>query len=535
MVTVMVRAAFSAARFVAGSKSRMGWWYSVPVALCALPLWAQEVPVTPEVPADAIRGFQLNASLTADETYTDNVQLKPAGFAQKDFVTRITPSISFRSNGPRARFSGSYAIDMVNRANEQSSDTFHYLSFLGNVDLVQRLLYVDLDARIAQQTVSLLGAIGDSSINNSGNRSSVSSYSVSPYLRHDFSQEARGELRFTYRIQSANSSAAALEDRTTDRIDLSLKSGAAFRRVTWDLAASREHVSYDVGRENEIQKVSAGATAFFLPTLGLKGKIGVEKNDYFTFGEKVDGLFWSVGPEWTPTPRSRFVATFGKLFDKSTYALDFSHRSRLTTWSLDYGEEITTQSQQVTPGTDLATYLNNLYASTLPDPLARDTAVKAYIDRNGLQSNLIIPVNAFTITPYLQKRLRASMGLLGVRNTIIANFYVVTRESKGSSADLGAGDFALSQNIKQTGGGVVWTWQMAPRTTANLTAGYSRNEFSSVNREDRQKTIRFGLTHQLATRTSASLTYRRIQNNSTIGSAATYAENAFTAALSLRY
>lgn len=494
------------------------------------------------IPRRGQRAWEIYPIFLADETYTDNVRLGPVGLERSDWVTRLAPGVLIYGNGPRLRLTASYSPEILARAQEGTIDIFHHLKANGDAELMQQLLFVDASARVSQQDVSLFGPLTESNVNVTENRTTVGAFSLSPYLRRDFGRNVQGEARLTYSTVNtgktdASINAAAVSDSSSNRIDLRLISGPAYKRLTWNVAYSKERIDYESGQNIEIDRISAAARRLITPTLGLQANVGYEDNNYVTSGPALDGAFWSVGPEWTPTPRTRLVATAGRRFDKPHYSLDFSHRTRLTTWSVDYKDDITTQRQQilVPTGVDTIDFLNTLFLSRISDPVARQQAVQAFIIQTGLPPTLIFPVNFFTTTPFEQKQWRASFGIHGVRNAVLANVFRMTREATAvDQTATGAGDFAFSKNTKQTGTSLIWTLRMTAQTTSNVSVGYTRNEFLDLGRKDDLMFIRLSLTRQLDPRMSGSLNFRRLQNDSNQNGAG-YRENAVMAGLNLKY
>lgn len=486
------------------------------------------------IAAGGKRGWTVQPLLAVEETYTDNVRLAPSGSERSDWVTSVRPGVAVNGVGARTRLSATYTPQFIYRANEQSQDVLHYLNAIGKAELWQDLLFVDATASISQQNVSLGGPQAQSNINDTGNRTSVKTYSVSPYLRRALGYEALGELRYTY--SSVGYSGNSLASSDSNRIDARLYSGPAFRLTTWNLAYNKEHISYSqTGQSIDMQSASAGARRLLTPTLGVLANVGYEDNDYVTVGPAPKGSFWSVGPEWTPTPRTRLVATAGRRYYGPTHSLDFSHRTRLTTWHLEYREEITTtRGQAFLPvAADTASLLDSLFRSSIPDPIARQTAVQSYISQTGLPPSLTVPLNYITLVPFLEKRWLGTVGIQGVRNSVFANVFVQKREAT-APGQLAAGDLTLSPHTKQTGGTVLWTHRFTPQTSSSASVGYTRSEFSALAREDKLTYVRLALNRQFSPRVSGILSLRRLQNDSN-QSGGTYRENAVSALVSIRF
>jgi uncharacterized protein (PEP-CTERM system associated) len=251
----------------------------------------------------------------------------------------------------------------------------------------------------------------------------------------------------------------------------------------------------------------------------------------------LEGSRWGAGLEWTPTPRTRLAATAGKRFDESAYSFDFRHRRRLTTWSANYSEDVTTsRSDFFVPATaSTAGALDQLFLSQFPDPVARQKAVEEFIARTGLPTSLGAPVNFFSDQLFLAKKWQASVALQGVRNTLIANAFTESREASFGGLVLpGSGDFAASSSIRQTGASLAWNWRATARTAWTLSMVHTRSEFPASNRVDDLTYAQISLARQLQPRLTGSLYYQWRQNDSS-QSVSSYTENAAGATLRLKF
>jgi uncharacterized protein (PEP-CTERM system associated) len=303
---------------------------------------------------------------------------------------------------------------------------------------------------------------------------------------------------------------------------------------------TRDSVDYDVGRGYTLQNFTATARRLLTPTLNVSATVGYEDNDYATLtGEQPSGANWNVGFNWTPTPRTHLAATAGRRYFGNTYSLDFSHRMRRLFVTANYGDEVTTtRAQFLRPGqADTATYLDTLLLSTIPDPVERKRAVEAEIARSGLPATLIVPVNFFSNQVFLQKSGSASVGLQGPLHTFVANFFTTSRRQLTPGLPEAAGDFAAGSTIDQTGASGSWSWRVTPLTSSVVTLGYTRTDTPASNREDSQKYLRAALSTQLGVRTSGSVSYQRLQNDTNVANTAigNYTENQVSAQLFMRF
>ena len=92
---------------------------------------------------------------------------------------------------------------------------------------------------------------------------------------------------------------------------------------------------------------------------------------------------------------------------------------------MTYAEDVTTSREQFfVPATQsTAGALDQMFLSQYPDPVARQKAVQEFIARMGLPPSLGAPINFFSDQLFLQKRWLASVGLQGVRNTLVATAF----------------------------------------------------------------------------------------------------------------
>ncbi len=495
------------------------------LALLSCPAWAAKWDIVPTV--------------SVGETYTDNVLLAPDVFKQSDWVTQVTPGISIAATGPQLRFKATYDPEFIYSARgEIGNHVFQHGKAVGNAELSNEVLFLDFGANVNQVDVSLQGPLTTSNVNNTGNRATVETFFVSPYLRHDFGSDVQAEARFTNDVVNSDASSTSLNS-VADRINLGLKSGPAYRLLTWNLDYASETIIYGSGQDTSIDVAIASARRLITANVGLLTRVGYEH--YNTSGvivpSSTEGPIWSAGFDWTPTPRTRLSATAGQQLHRDAYSFDFTHRTRLTTWSAGHIQNVTTTRSKFFEPTTTTTegYLDTLFLAQFPDdPVARQKAVDDYIARTGLPSGLSAPINFFSSELFLVKRWQASVGILGVRNVLIANvFQEVSEALVGNTVQAGAGDFVTSNTIKQTGASLLWNWRLTAQNAWNLGVAYSRNELPEIGRIDNLTYVGMGLTRQFQPRLSGSLNYRR-QHNDSNQNAFSYTENAVFATLRLR-
>ena len=501
------------------------WRRSVLLGLLALPPFP--------APADAL---QVVPSLSLSETYTDNVSLAPNALRRSEWVSEVIPRLSIAENGARLRFDVEYAPVLLYYAESKEDNVLQRGKATANAELLRRVLFVDAGARIDQFNVSLQGPLTSSNINTTDNLSTTKTSYLSPYLRQEIGPWIRGEARLTFstwRGEDQN----VLPDSNAGRADLRLASSPLEERFAWDVHYAQELIEYETSQKMRSEELIASERVPVSRTVGLLALAGYESYDSGLVNQVQESPRWSVGLEWTPAPLTRVAGTAGQRFERNAYSFDLNLRTRQTTWSASYKEDITTtRAQFFVPATaDTAATLDQLFKNKVPDPVARQKAVEEFIARTGLPPSLGSPVNFYTDQFFVQKRWLANAGVLGVRNNLLASLFRETRTPLFGGGGLPAsGDFITSNSIRMSGASVAWSWRITARTTWNLDASYTRNVFLDSGQVNDYSYLRAGLTQLLRARLSMSFFFRRQENVSTVSSSS-YTEDAAIAALQMTF
>jgi uncharacterized protein (PEP-CTERM system associated) len=495
------------------------------------------------LPASAVE-WEFTPTLQLKETFTDNVRLSNTN-EESDFITQVNPGISIVGLGPHLRFNTRYVMQNLFYAKEHGRNaTNHQLDANGNAELLPEHLFVDAQASISQRSTSSFGPQSEDNTNITNNRTNVETYSFSPYLLHHFKDFADAELRYTHDSVSTSGSGSAvsteLQDSTSNSILMRLTSGDDFQTLGWGLYYNKQRIDFDSGQE--VDQVSYGADLRYRLSrkFSLLANGGYEKNDYLSITGDSGGSFWKAGFDWTPSRRTSVEALAGKRYYGDSYSLKASHRSRRTAFNVSYSEDVTTTRDQfLLPATiNTAALLDQLWTSSIPDPIVRQQIVAAFISENGLPESLADSVNFLTNRFFLQKRFQASVTVTGARNTGVLSLFHTKREAQTSqssdSALLGVSDFSADDNIKQRGIQAQWIREVGPRTRANLGVSLIETEAVTTGREDEEKTLRLGLTKELLSNVRGALELRRRDREST-QDGSEYNENAVTASVFITF
>jgi hypothetical protein len=356
--------------------------------------------------------WRITPRITLSEVYSDNPDLVSSSQAKSDWITEITPGISVQRDGGRVKVHADYRMTGLIYASDSSrNDIYHGLDGKAFAELVQDWFYVDATARISQQLregastgdtgvvgvggvggvgggVGGGGQVGISGINNT---SQVGAYSISPYLKRRLGSFATVEARVTYDDVIASDSQTS--DGQTTRYRLSAVSGNLYYPLTWSASYDKSETNNsDYGRHQRRSR-RYQCPLRLSKDFSLLAQASLEKNDYSGVGEdEEDYKSYGVGVSYTPsrrfsadvyyndsnaddddkyisgsvtlnpTLRTSIKASSTQRSYGESYGLNLSHRTRQSTWSLNYQDDLTNSQEQ------FLNYAGTLYAHNCAGP-----------------------------------------------------------------------------------------------------------------------------------------------------------------------
>ncbi|MCC6531319.1 MAG: TIGR03016 family PEP-CTERM system-associated outer membrane protein [Burkholderiales bacterium] len=474
------------------------------------------------------------------ETYTDNLTLAPEGQERSDWVTEIHPGVSVTARGARLQLQANYALqNRIYMNNSNANGHNHSLMSNALLDAWNRQLFVAASAAISQQNISPLGAQALSNVNVTGNRTEVRSASLAPYWQGRIGSWATLNARYSWNRVETSGATSALNSEANG-ISVGLASGPAFQDLGWGLNYSIRQTDSSSGAvaKNESESATGSLRYRVWPTLALTATAGREQNDHVRTRGSASGTTWSAGAHWTPSERTSVSGSFGHRFFGRTFSLDASHRTRLTTWTAGYSEQVldaATNPLLIPASADTSVAIDRLLLARIPDPLERQLAVQAFILQNGLPQSLDNPIQFLTNQISISKRWHAGVGLLGVRSSLLVNFFRDERTNESSGSSFGAFDpFAISNTVEQVGYSAVLSWRLSNRSAVSATVGQNRSRFPDVGREDTNQYARVGLTYQLQPKVHSGVNLRVVERDSSAGNS-DYREHAVIGTLSVAF
>jgi uncharacterized protein (PEP-CTERM system associated) len=524
-------------RFLSSGKIKSGT--AAAVAACALCTSAQaqvvgpdtstsspSFPTTPpaistgfpglSIPAPLANGtpWRFGAGLEVDQTYSDNINLRPTGQERSDFVTQITPDFNFSRSGARLNALFDYSPSLLYYWRGSNGTTVrNSLNATLQTQLIENLLQFDAQAAISQQNVSPFGTQAANSVNGSENRVETRTYSMGPTLRSRFSNDLSYQLGYHYLWTDSDN--AFLGRSRTNETNANVSSGTSVRDLGGTLSYDRSDQSY--GNSNSIvtQQENFQLTYIVSPAFKLVGSVGYDNDSYpHTDIPDLKGKSYSGGFDWEPTRRTSANVQFGHRYFGPTANVHLQHTEPRWVVSFAYTRDQTTSSgagltQTVDPTFAL---VDQLLAQTITDPVLRAQAVLQALAGAGLPTTQFDASPFVTNQIYVQKRVDLSLGLIGLLNTV--TFDVARTESQGLSAlTVGLDIFNQATRIRSTIYSANWSHRLGPRT--NLSATFQRVDSSAIEGAGTSitKSLYASINRQISRKLNGSVSVRHVQQH----------------------
>ncbi|MBW8371348.1 MAG: TIGR03016 family PEP-CTERM system-associated outer membrane protein [Thiobacillus sp.] len=494
------------------------------------------------LPAHAL-DWRFEPSVGASATYTDNAKQSEDN-PEDALILSVMPGFTLNSHGSRrVRATLQYGLRGVARfGEEQSTDLNHNLNAAGNAELIEDFLFIDGNARISQELISLFGSPAEAEINDS-NRATVGTYSISPYIQKRLGTFAHAQARYT-------NSGAIFENDVASKSSVNaftagLTSGTQFNDLSWGLNYSIRKAENRDAADSTFERASASAGYALTRQFRVFGTVGQDRNEYLSATE-IDGSSYSVGFGWAPTRRTSVEASMGERYFGNTFSFSGSHRTRMSRWTVRYSEDVSDITQQFLEESGRIFWVCDGGLFETPD-----------LSPPVGQTNCSDPITAGQLALFFSSYGISTADLIaaGLLNIATANgIYIIKSLTAGVSWDIGRLGFGLSardtkrlyqalgdaaDHVQSVTGSV--SYRMSPRTTASSSLSLTRTSADAllsgggtVGREDDLVSLSLGLNHRFADKLNGALTFRHTQRDSNLANA-DYEENRLTASVNMRF
>ncbi len=473
----------------------------------------------------------LEPRVSAGVTLSSNGNLSATNPRSEQLI-EVSPGVRLVMNGPRVKGFLDYALRGLYYAQGTSGDNLrHALNASGTLNAWDNRAFIDVAGVIDDQAVSAFGpsasAFGDT------NRSQTASLRVSPYLKGSLAGAADYELR--YNLETRNTRTDTRSDVTVQALSLALGSHPQGQTLGWSFNASSQDVSYSLGRDTRADSLRAGLVVAITPQLRSTVYAGVESNDILTPASQSYNTT-GVDLEWRPSARTRVFVGLEDRYFGSAHNIALEHRTARTVWRLTDTRGVNDsplQAAQASLGS-IYTLLDNLYASTVPDPVERAKRINAELLSLGLPADAQIFQSFLSSSATVERSQALSLALVGQRTVV--TFALSRNRSQRLQTLLSLGDdFDTNSRIDQQGWGINLAHRLTPLSSlsAALDRQISEGSGTGLTQTNRSTSFTLGFTTRLAPRTSGSLQLRRTQyDNSAVNA---FGETAISGLLTHRF
>jgi uncharacterized protein (PEP-CTERM system associated) len=469
--------------------------------------------------------------VSATQTFTDNVALSQTN-RQSDFITELSPGVRMQADTARLKAYVDYALREYLSAKESGRNrTQNSLTSFATLEAVEKWLYIEANASIAQQAISAFGTQAASTANVNANSTETATYRVSPYIKGRLASTVDYNLRLTH--SETRSQSALTSNLVSDDISGRL-SGIVAGPVGWALDATKQSSSFAAGMRTELQRIGGRLSYKFNPEVTAFVSGGTESNNYSTATRQSYTNF-GYGGDWTPNERTRLSVSRERRSFGDSHSINFSYRTPLTAWRFTDSRTATSTPNQ-TSATGLGTYydlFNSQLLSSVPDPVARAQQVNALLQQSGIAPNASITGGFLPSRVSIQRRQELSLVLNGLRNTVTYTLFQTDSQSfNGGAVPVGTDDFSQSSLIKTRGMSSNYSHRLTPVFSLNALSSWTRTSGGSGALAMTQKLFNFNVSGRLSPKVNASIGLRRVVSE---GDAAAYTENAILGTVTAQF
>ena len=497
-------------------------------ALCGFLSW----PAAAQTDDGARRAaWSLVPRVSTNLTFTDNVALSSTN-RQADLITEISPGLKLQADSARLKAMVDYSLRNYLSSRDSARDrTQSSLAANAAFEAVEKWLYVDASATIAQQAISAFGPQPVSTANVNANSTQVSTVRVSPYIKGKLGAAVDYNLRVTHsetRTQSATT-ANLVSDDVAARL-----SGVVTGPASWTIDGSHQVTTFASNTRNEVQRLIGRLTYRFSPEISAFVSGGSEANNYSSTSLQSYANH-GYGGDWTPSERTKLSVSRERRSFGDSHSINFNHRTALTAWRFTDTKSVTATPNQA-GSTGQGNYydlLNSQLSASIPDPVQRAQQVNTLLQQSGISPTAAITSGFLPSRVSIQRRQELSLVLNGVRNTVTYTLVQADTQSlSGAAVPAGTDDFSQSSLIKTRGMSSNYSHRLTPVFSLNALSSWTRVSGAANGQMSTQKLFNFNVSGRLSPKVNASVGLRHVVSD---GNAAAYRENAVLGTLTAQF
>ena len=420
--------------------------------------------------------WTIEPGFSSQLTWSSN-SLLGVGPAQDDVVLDVRPRIAIRGEGARLRVSGAFALNGIAYLDRsQPTRALPEGDLSARLETIERWLYLETAVRAARTSSNPFGVRTEAT--STTNAVTTTQGRFSPSV-----EAAIGPL-VRYRIRSDNT---WTKDSSADPTVAAPTGAAGYfgrhsasvehdpRPFGWRIEAERSETRYDDGATAPLVSDVARLIVDYALTselsVGTRG--GYERNS-FVVRDQNHGIYGGQ-VRWRPSERTLLSADGERRFFGSAWRLGFDHRAPqfAVGLSLSRGIQSTPQSLFEIPATgNVAALLDAMFTTRIPDPIERSRVVQKFIADQGLPSATLGATSIYSQRLSLVTSRSGSIGLIGVRNSLVLSGFYTRTEDVPDAVGLATG--LINNNNLQYGAGLTFSHRLAMALSLSATIDWSR-------------------------------------------------------------
>jgi len=312
--------------------------------------------------------WTINETIQAQEIYSDNIRLAPAGKQQGAFVEAINPGIMITGQSPLSTMNLNYRMqNLYNAGGNNSLNIYNQLQSSSRSTFIPNTLFLNSTSSISQQNINN-NLIGTSNINGSNNSSNVYTFGIAPIWTPRISNYANGSFQVNANTIATSSNASSFSNSTLAPISntfnlvetMGLNSGTYFQRVRWNLAFNNNENYVATGQNISYQNSSARIAIPINSYLNVFAQGGYSDTSFQSkLSSTHKGAYYTAGGQWQPS--QSFSLTVGA--GSNSYVTAFISPMPRLTWTTTVSDNSvgTSFGQAATNGSN---FTNNNSTST---------------------------------------------------------------------------------------------------------------------------------------------------------------------------
>lgn len=439
-----------------------------------------------------VTNLRFTPTLSAQVTYTNNVNLTEKSEQEPDGVLNLAPGFTVDYRAARASLVGTVSLPILlyARTGDENNRLQPLVNLAGRLEAVEKFFFIDAAVVVSQGYFSPFGSTSTDPANASQNQYNYASYQVSPYIEGVLAGNIAYRLRddnIWWRNLDSNPLGieAATPNSYTNHLVGTIE--RAPMPLGWGIDLDRNSYQVDnefqtqIARDYLLEFVRVRGSWQPTPNWQLFASAGYENNDFPLTSSS--GMTYGAALRWRPTERTRLDAAWEQRFFGGSYLFAFEHRTPLTVWNADASRNVTTTPQQAGTLSSrgfIAGLLNDLVAARIKDPDERARYVANYVRDRGLPTIVSGPVTTYDPQPYVLTNASAGVGLTGVRNSVFGRAFYLKSVPVTATGEALPPVLAGQNNNTQFGGSLSWSYRVSPLTSMTLTGDLSRTEDNTV-------------------------------------------------------